>query len=92
MKPLVLAIFLALIVPANGQSPADSVRTGQSGGVQRLADSVATSMASSPGQQTRKIRIVKKELNYSGFVALAIGMMAFIALIMTAPQTYNPSE
>jgi len=93
MKSLFFALFLALVVPSNGQSPIDSVRTGQ-GGIQGLADSLASSMTSTQNQQTqtRKIKIIKKDIPYGAFITIALGMMAFIALIMTTPQTYNPSE
>ena len=95
MKTLALSIFLTLSIPVNGQSPADTVHTGQEG-IQRLADSVASSMTSGQNEQTqtltRKIKIIKKDVHYSAFVILAIGMMAFIALIYTTSQTYNPSE
>ena len=92
MKSLFLLIFLALAISVNGQSPADTVRTGPSG-MQRLADSVASSMTAPPSQQTqtRKIKIIRKDVHYSPFIILAIGMMAFIALIYTTTQTYNPS-
>jgi hypothetical protein len=88
---LLLLIVLALCGPANAQSFVETGRTGPAG-IQRVADSVAASMTSTPNQQTRKIKIIKKDIPYKTFVAIAIGMMAFIALIMTTPQTYNPSE
>jgi hypothetical protein len=74
-----------------GFSPTDTVRTtGQ--GIQRLADSAATSLGPQDSQQPRKIKIIKKDINYSTFIILAIGMMGFIALILTTVQNYNPGE
>ena len=90
MKSIFLLILLALAISVNGQSPVDTVRTGE-GGIQRLADSVASSLTSGKSQQTRKIKIIKKDVHYSPFIILAVGMMAFIALIYTTTQTYNPS-
>jgi hypothetical protein len=60
--------------------------------MQRLADSAAASMNPQSGQQPRKIKIIKKDINYSSFAALAVGMMGFIALILTTTQTYNPGD
>ena len=90
MKSIFLLILLAVAISVNGQSPVDTVRTGE-GGIQHLADSVATSLTSGQSQQTRKIKIIKKDVHYSPFIILAVGMMAFIALIYTTTQTYNPS-
>jgi hypothetical protein len=37
-----------------------------------------------------KIRLVKRKYNYRQQVALAVGMMIFIALAMMSAQTWNP--
>jgi hypothetical protein len=37
-----------------------------------------------------KVKIIKRQSNYREQVGLALGMMAFIAFIMTATQTWNP--
>ena len=91
MKRACIFIFFALVISVNGQSPVDTLRTGQ-GGIQRLADSLAASIGPDNGQKTtKKIKIIKKDINYSGFVKLALGMMVFIALFFTTAQNYNPS-
>ncbi len=38
-----------------------------------------------------KIKIVKRKVDYGKFVVLAIGTMAFIALIITTAQAWNPT-
>ncbi|MBN1576954.1 MAG: hypothetical protein JW913_10405 [Chitinispirillaceae bacterium] len=38
----------------------------------------------------RKIPLTKRRYNYRQQIVLAIGMMAFIAIIMTSAQTWNP--
>jgi hypothetical protein len=95
MKPLLASIFFALALSVSGQSLIDTSHVGE-GGIQRLADSVATSMTSAQNQETqtrtRKIKIIKKDVPYSAYIKLAIGMMAFIALFYTTSQNYNPSE
>jgi hypothetical protein len=90
MKKAYIFIFFALIMSVNGQSPIDTMRTGQNG-IQRLADSVAAGMSPENDQKTKKIKIIKKDINYSGFIKLAMGMMVFIALFFTTAQNYNPS-
>ena len=92
MKSLALALLLSIVVSASGQTNIETVSTAPGQGIQRPADSLATGMTSPTPQQARKIKIVKKDVHYGSFVALAIGMMGFIALILTLPQTYNPSE
>ena len=91
MKRICVFLVLFFAFPASGLSPADTVRTGGEG-IQRLADSAAASMSPQSGQQARKIKIIKKDVNYSTFIKLAVGMMGFIALILTTSQTYNPGE
>jgi hypothetical protein len=90
MKRVCVFIFFVLAISVNGQSPIDTLRTGQAG-IQRLADSVAASMSPGNDQKTKKIKIIKKDINYSGFIKLAMGMMVFIALFFTTAQNYNPS-
>ena len=91
MKRICVFLMLLFALPASGLSPADTVITAGEG-VERLADSSAAGMSPQGGQQTRKIKIIKKDVNYSAFIKLAIGMMGFIALILTTSQTYNPGE
>ncbi len=38
-----------------------------------------------------KIKIVKRKVEYGKFVALAIGTMAFIVLLFTTAQSWNPT-
>jgi hypothetical protein len=38
----------------------------------------------------RKIKLRKREYNYRQQIGLAVGMMAFIAIMMTTAQTLNP--
>ncbi len=64
--------------------------TGQQQAV-RVTDTAGTTVTNASAQ-TRKINIVKKDIKYSTFTKLAIGMMAFIALIYVTSQNYNPSE
>ena len=39
---------------------------------------------------TRKISLIKRQYNYRQQIILAMGMMVFVALIMTSAQSWNP--
>jgi hypothetical protein len=41
-------------------------------------------------QITQKLRIVKRDYNHRRQVGVALGMMAFIGLILTSVQNWNP--
>jgi hypothetical protein len=90
MKRLCIYFLLSISLSVYGLSPADTAKTTMQG-LQRLADSSATDQSSQGVQQPKKIKIIKKDINYSTFIKLAIGMMGFIALILTTTQNYNPS-
>ena len=89
MKRLCISFLLSISLSAYGLSPADTARTTMQG-LERLADSSATDQSPQGAQQPKKIKIIKKDINYSSFIKLAIGMMGFIALILTTTQNYNP--
>jgi hypothetical protein len=91
MKRLCVLLVLSLALTASGLSPTDMTGT-KAEGIQRLADSAAASMSPPGVEPPRKIKIIKKDVNYSTFAALAVAMMGFIALILTTSQTYNPGE
>jgi len=42
-------------------------------------------------QSVKKIKLIKRDYNYHREFALAIGMMAFIAVIMASSQNWNPN-
>jgi len=50
----------------------------------RAADTVGRGEAS-------KVKIVKRRIDYGKFVMLGIGTMAFIAVMITSAQAWNPS-
>jgi hypothetical protein len=93
MKTLFFSCIIALAIPLQGQDLNDTAITqGGRAVTERQADSMTAGM--SPGKtqspQTQKIKIIKKEVDYSVFVKLAIGMMCFIALFYASSQTWNP--
>jgi hypothetical protein len=82
-------LVASLAIPACSQTPfgtfpvqrADSIKADS---IRRSADTVGRGSLG-------KIKIVKRKVDYSKFVALAIGTMAFIALIITTAQAWNPT-
>lgn len=41
-------------------------------------------------QKTEKIKVVRRNLKYRDQIGTALGMMAFIAIILTTVQNWNP--
>jgi hypothetical protein len=96
MKSLAFFILLAFAFSGYGQSASDTAAQIKFEGIQHIVDSVSTSLSNGKNQQAnqqaRKIKIIKKDIPYSTFVSLAMGMIVFIALILTTTANYNPSE
>ncbi len=82
-------LVASLAIPASSQTPfgtfpvqrADSIKADS---IKRSADTVGRGNAG-------KIKIVKRKVDYGKFAILAIGTMAFIALIMLTAQAWNPT-
>ena len=96
MKIGILCLLFALGMGVWGAAVQDSAGSPRGGAaVSRPADSLAQGHAavvvpSQETQQTKKISIIKRDINYSLFMKLAIGMMCFIALFYVSAQTWNP--
>jgi hypothetical protein len=65
--------------------PQDSASARAAGAPARPAVAAPADRAS-----TRKIKLVKREYNHRQQIILAVGMMAFIAIMMTTAQSMNP--
>ena len=90
MKRFLILLVLAVCFSVPAQTVPDTAGARQ-GTAQRSADSLSVNPGA-PGQlQAQKIRIIKKEIDYSTSIKIAIGMMAFIALILFTTQSWNPS-
>ncbi len=90
MKSLLFSILLVFAFSAYSQIPYDSA-SAQRGSAIRLGDSLAAAQGRQ-GSQPQKIKIVKKDIQYSTFVKLAMGMMFFVVLFYATSQTWNPGE
>jgi hypothetical protein len=93
MKPLFVFLIIVLAISSQGQVVSDTVQRSNSM-MQRPTDSAAREInaGKSQSQQAQKIRIIKKDVDYSVFVKLGIGMMCFIALFYASSQTWNPGD
>jgi hypothetical protein len=89
MRQLSFCVLLvSLALPLQGQTsfgnlfvpPVDSTRT----------DTLGAVPGSSGKPLENKIKIVKRKIDYRNFVILAVAMMAYIALIFTTTQAWNP--
>ena len=54
----------------------------------RSADTSTTSTSSQP---RGKMKLVKRQRNFRQQLGFSLGMMAFIAIMMTSAQTWNPN-
>lgn len=90
LKSVFFSILVVWAFAANGQPVNDSVDMSRNNGQIKIRTDSLSAGSGSDKKEPRKIDIVKKEVNYSGFVKLAIGMMCFIALFYTTAQTWNP--
>lgn len=82
------AIILYLALPAAGQATLSTPPSWQPDTAKK-----DTSIIYSGSQNTvdkDKIKIIKRKIDYRNFVILAIGMMAFVALILGTTQAWNP--
>jgi hypothetical protein len=88
MKYLLLYMILIFSMAASAQPVIDSLAVQQATNPAKIQ--TASAAGTNDAKQPRKIDIVKKDVDYSIFVKLAIGMMCFIALFYTTAQTWNP--
>lgn len=51
---------------------------------------MSVNLGASGQLQAQKIKIIKKEIDFSTAIKLALGMMAFIALMFFTTQSWNP--
>ena len=92
MKSLLLSFFLIFGFSAHSQTLYDTASVQRGRAVQQMGDSLAAAAGGGQSRQPQKIKIVKKDIQYSTFVKLAIGMMLFIVLFYATSQTWNPGE
>jgi hypothetical protein len=91
---MIISLFLASL-PAHGQmmspygsaSPAPVYRAAQD---TVRPDSLPKDTLSTSPFDKSKIKIIKRNINARKYIALAVGMMIFLALILTTVQTWNP--
>jgi hypothetical protein len=95
MRYAVIIIFFLLpsaaaygqMFPASGQMSAPSYQAGRD--TVRSDSLRKDSLAISPFDKS-KIKIIKRDVNPRHYIILAVGMMIFLALILTTVQTWNP--
>jgi hypothetical protein len=89
MRPIVYIAFLFfLCLPVCGQ-PASGLPYQAGPDTMRTDTLRADSLLSSQFEKG-KIKIVKRDINPRKYILLAVGMMVFLALILTTVQTWNP--
>jgi hypothetical protein len=92
---VLLVLFFCPVLPAFGQvapaygqmSPASQYQTKQD---TAHADSLRKDSLATAVFDKTKIKIIKRDINARKYIILAVGMMIFLALILTTVQTWNP--
>jgi hypothetical protein len=88
----ILASFLVLLSVAWPGSCQVNYGTYTTVNKDSLAADSARRAADTVGRgEAGKVKIVKRRIDYSKFVMLGIGTMAFIAVMITSAQAWNPS-
>jgi hypothetical protein len=89
MRPITFLAFLFFLsLPACGQVPGGMPY--QAGQDTVRSDTLRTDSLAAAQLDKSKIKIVKRNIDARKYVYLAIGMMIFLALILTTVQTWNP--
>jgi hypothetical protein len=93
---VIIVFFMLAALPAAGQMlPAAGGQASPAPIYQAGADTVRSdtlrkdSVSTLPIDKGR-IKIIKRNINARRYIVLAVGMMIFLALILTTVQTWNP--
>jgi hypothetical protein len=81
------------IAPAASSDSLPGTHAASDSSVQPVAAKTTVTQSqteASKKSSIRKIHLTKREYNYKQQVILALSMMAFIAVIMTSAQSWNP--
>jgi hypothetical protein len=81
--PILLAL-IAFAAPIAAQATSDSVKT-------KIPANDTVSSVPVAGIPN-KIKIIKKDIDFDASIKVAVGMMAFIAIILTTTQMWNPGD
>jgi hypothetical protein len=90
----IIVLLLLQVLPAYGQMMPAYGQTSpapyQAGRDTVRSDSLKKDSLSASPFDKSKIKIIKRDINARKYIILAVGMMIFLALILTTVQTWNP--
>ncbi len=89
---IILFIMSVMCIPGFGQTaPATTPSTTatHSDSVRAIAKTPDSTVSISTTDK-EKIKIIKRNVDAKRYIALAVGMMIYLALILTTVQTWNP--
>jgi hypothetical protein len=91
----IIVFFLFPALSAHGQMMPPYGQTSPAPLYQAGADTVRSDTLRKDSLSTlaldkNRIKIIKRNINARKYIILAIGMMIFLALILTTVQTWNP--
>jgi hypothetical protein len=89
MRQVHYIIFLFLLsLPVSGQTSDNSLYQSRPDTLR--SDSLRADSLSTIAFDKNKIKIIKRNIDARKYIMLAVGMMVFLALILTTVQTWNP--
>jgi hypothetical protein len=89
MRQVHYIIFLFLLsLPVCGQTSDNSLYQNRPDTLR--SDSLRADSLSTVAFDKNKIKIIKRNIDARKYIVLAVGMMVFLALILTTVQTWNP--
>jgi hypothetical protein len=89
MRQVHYIIFLFLLsLPVSGQTSDNSLYQSRPDTLR--SDSLRGDSLSTVAFDKNKIKIIKRNIDARKYIMLAVGMMVFLALILTTVQTWNP--
>ena len=93
MVYIVLIIIVALSGIVRAQDTTSQLESKDSLAVIEMPDTLSTTPDSFEADSTKKIekiKVVRRRFKYREQVGTALGMMAFIAIVLTTVQSWNP--
>jgi hypothetical protein len=91
VKKMVVILLVALALSVFGQAGRPDSAASPVAITGIAADSVHTDSLQNLNQ-TKKLPIIKRSINYAVAAKFAIGTMLFIAFLLTAGDAWNPGE
>ena len=88
---LLLFITIMLLLAANAAAQSSNTTFERFTVGDSIAPAAIDSAAIAKKAVNADLKIIKRSINYDEQIALAVGMLAFVAIILTTTQAWNPN-